>query len=1034
LKGITVCVGVALLVSIPAMLAQPEQAHAGGSSNAVTIQASGSPLGNLAASPLSLSPTFGQTITDYVLRCQSGINTIQLTLTSVSGGTIAVGGRTGSSVTLQESLHENQAVIINAADPNGGAGNPVQYWIRCLPHDFPQLSVTKPGNPAPGWYLTGNTSFGSSSGTYSMVLDSNGTPVWYRQPAGKQALNVTPLSNESIAWKSTAGPPSGAFEDYNLFTQATSWLAPPVSPTDFHELEPMSNGDLMLLSNPSTPNTDVTVLGGSSSATIVDCLLQEVDPNGHLVWQWRASDHIAVSESTHPFGPQWAYDIFHCNSIDTDTVSGNILLSARHTDAVYLIDKASGTIIWKLGGNPTNKDGGQILAVTGDSEGVFHAQHDARFEAGGDVSVYDDQTWDESLAARGVEYHVDTAAGTAALVWSYQSPDGRNSAATGSFRRLYSGTDNVIGWGFKPNTLFTEVDGAGAVMLNVALASDQFAYRVVKVPSSALDHDLLRATAGLPPFSFLADTDPSVSAAGVALTTTEGLSFTSTVATFADPDPNAAASEYLATIAWSDGSSSEGTISGPPGGPFTITGTHAYAEEGTNAVTVYINDPGDSLSSPVTATSTAIVSDAALSASGTTISATEGTSFTGAVGSITDANPNATTNDYSATVAWGDGSTSPGTISGPVGGPFTISGTHTYAGAGTDAITASVTDTDSVTNGVSATSIATVAEAATSASGTTISVTEGMSFTGPVGSITDANPNATTKEFSATVAWGDGSTSPGSISGPSGGPFTVSGSHTYAEEGTDTIAVSVTDADSATNGLTAASTANGSDAALSASCAMSANVLNSFSGKTASFSDADPGGSVFDYTATISWADGSSSTGTLSGPDGGPFTVSGRHTYASTGKFNITTTVHDAGGRTVSTSCPSLVYAFPTSSSFAIGDNNSAIGAAVTFWSGQWAKLNSLSGGRAPDSFNGFWQTSAVPTCGGNGDVETKNSATPVAGPLPEYMGVIVNQSIKQSGSANSGRLVHIVIVRSNPGYQPDAGHAGTGTVVAQVC
>jgi hypothetical protein len=28
----------------------------------------------------------------------------------------------------------------------------------------------------------------------------------------------------------------------------------------------------------------------------------------------------------------------------------------------------------------------------------------------------------------------------------------------------------------------------------------------------------------------------------------------------------------------------------------------------------------------------------------------------------------------------------------------------------------------------------------------------------------------------------------------------------------------------------------------------------------------------------------------------------------------------------------------------------------------------------------------------------------------------------------------HIVVVKTNPGYRPNPGHAGTGTVVAQVC
>jgi len=49
-------------------------------------------------------------------------------------------------------------------------------------------------------------------------------------------------------------------------------------------------------------------------------------------------------------------------------------------------------------------------------------------------------------------------------------------------------------------------------------------------------------------------------------------------------------------------------------------------------------------------------------------------------------------------------------------------------------------------------------------------------------------------------------------------------------------------------------------------------------------------------------------------------------------------------------------------------------------------------------------------------------------------MAVIVASSIGKSGSTISGNSLHIVIVKTNAGYAPNPGHAGTGTVVATVC
>jgi hypothetical protein len=119
---------------------------------------------------------------------------------------------------------------------------------------------------------------------------------------------------------------------------------------------------------------------------------------------------------------------------------------------------------------------------------------------------------------------------------------------------------------------------------------------------------------------------------------------------------------------------------------------------------------------------------------------------------------------------------------------------------------------------------------------------------------------------------------------------------------------------------------------------------------------------------------------------------------------------------------------------FVIGDNNAAVGTSVTFWGAQWWKLNSLSGSTAPASFKGFAKSPPTVTCGTNWTTSPGNSAPPPPGPLPQLMAVIVASSVSQSGSTISGNTVHMVVVQTNPGYAPDPGHAGTGTVVARIC
>lgn len=121
-----------------------------------------------------------------------------------------------------------------------------------------------------------------------------------------------------------------------------------------------------------------------------------------------------------------------------------------------------------------------------------------------------------------------------------------------------------------------------------------------------------------------------------------------------------------------------------------------------------------------------------------------------------------------------------------------------------------------------------------------------------------------------------------------------------------------------------------------------------------------------------------------------------------------------------------------SSPSFVIGDLNAVPDNTVNFWGAQWASLNSLSGGVAPDAFKGFAVT-APQSCGGVWTSGPGNSSDPPS-TVPSYMAVIAASSITQSGSTITGDVSKIVIVRTNPGYGPAAGHEGTGTVVSVVC
>ncbi len=70
-------------------------------------------------------------------------------------------------------------------------------------------------------------------------------------------------------------------------------------------------------------------------------------------------------------------------------------------------------------------------------------------------------------------------------------------------------------------------------------------------------------------------------------------------------------------------------------------------------------------------------------ATGVPVSATADAQFNGTVATFTEAVPDTVASDYTATIDWGDGtSTTAGTISAASGGGFAVSGSHTYASGG----------------------------------------------------------------------------------------------------------------------------------------------------------------------------------------------------------------------------------------------------------------------------------------------------------------------------------------------------------------
>ncbi|HEV3339063.1 MAG TPA: TIGR03118 family protein, partial [Pirellulales bacterium] len=250
----------------------------------------------------------------------------------------------------------------------------------------------------------------------------------------------------------------------------------------------------------------------------------------------------------------------------------------------------------------------------------------------------------------------------------------------------------------------------------------------------------------------------------------------------------------------------KGTLSDAAGNPIVIDGLwdlqfgNASSAGNTNTLffTAGINGEQDGLlGAIVSAANTPLAGD------GASLSATEGAAqISGTIAAFSSSNTTAQASAFTATIDWGDGSTSAGTVSSNSDGGFNVTGHHTYADEGTETIHVTVSDG---TNTVTLNGSATIADAALSATGVPVSLAHGLALTNvAVATFTDAGGSEADANYSATINWGDGTTGTGSITG-SGATLTVTGSHAYATDVARAINVTIKDDGGAT--ATAATTA-----------------------------------------------------------------------------------------------------------------------------------------------------------------------------------------------------------------------------------
>jgi hypothetical protein len=330
-----------------------------------------------------------------------------------------------------------------------------------------------------------------------MIVDGKGHLVWSRPVAsGVDSLNLEAKRWQGKPvltwWQGLVSPNTGemkgtwyvADDRYKVIARLTGTNGWEPSA---HEFLITPRGTALVTAYKHVP-ADLSPVGGASNGELLDSGVLEYNiKTGQLVKEWSAAAHIPMGQSyarTSPSNPN-AYDAYHINSIDMDS-AGDLLVSMRNTFAVHKLSGKTGEILWTLGGKASTFTFGPNVH--------FAFQHDARFQPGVQISLFDNeccaiipQPSGPPAAAppingnsRGLVIKLDSAANTASFVFDrflYELVAGTQ----GNMQLLPNG-NAMVGWGQQP--FFSEFSKTGKLLLSIRFPDPDISYRAYRLPWS----------------------------------------------------------------------------------------------------------------------------------------------------------------------------------------------------------------------------------------------------------------------------------------------------------------------------------------------------------------------------------------------------------------------------------------------------------------------------------------------------------------------------------------------------------------------
>ena len=314
---------------------------------------------------------------------------------------------------------------------------------------------------------------------YLAIFDKYGIPIFYRKMERNYShLHKLPDGNLAYARNTQNAPSLEKYflmdSNYEVFDSITCGNGYDL---DMHDILQLEDDHYLVMSyDPQIVDMSQVVPGGQPDATVVGLVIQEVDNEQNVYFQWRSWDHFEITDATSDISLTADYiDYVHGNAFDFD-LDGNILISSRHLDEITKINYTTGDVMWRFGLLAENNQ----FTILNDPLGFSH-QHDVRVLPNGNITIFDNGNLRTPQYSQAIEYQIDEQSMTATRVWYYQHAPSVFGAHTGSHRRQYDNT-SLVGWGTHYPLAITEVKMGGSKTFELFLPDLVSSYRSIRSP------------------------------------------------------------------------------------------------------------------------------------------------------------------------------------------------------------------------------------------------------------------------------------------------------------------------------------------------------------------------------------------------------------------------------------------------------------------------------------------------------------------------------------------------------------------------